>query len=284
MLNLTRKRELRAELAAIRRDGRSIALVPTMGNLHAGHIELVNQARARADFIVCTIFVNPLQFGAGEDLDAYPRTLAEDIAKLEAASCDCLFAPAVEEIYDTDLAVATRIHVRDLSDEYCGRSRPGHFDGVATIVSKLFNLVRPDLAVFGLKDYQQFLIIQKLVTDLEFDIELLGVEIQREASGLAMSSRNRYLSATQRVQAALIQQTLQSMRKQLEAGARDFRAIETAAKDRLSAAGFDVDYLSISAATTLRRAEPGERQLVILTAARLGPTRLLDNIRFALHD
>lgn len=284
MRTLNQKQTLRAELGAVRRAGKTIALVPTMGNLHAGHIELVNCARARADFVVCTIFVNPLQFGAGEDLAAYPRTLDEDIAKLEAARCDCLFAPPVDEIYSADLATETRVHVPDLSDDYCGRSRPGHFDGVATIVSKLFNLTQPEVAVFGLKDYQQFLIIQKLVTDLDFDIELIGVEIQRETNGLALSSRNRYLSPEQRDQAALIQQTLQDMRRQLEGGGRDFRQVEQAASARLSAAGFAVDYLSISHARTLRQAESGDKELVILTAAKLGPSRLLDNIRLRLSD
>lgn len=282
MHTVTDKQALRALLAEQRRAGKSIGLVPTMGNLHDGHLELVRQTRAEADCVVCTIFVNPLQFGPNEDLDAYPRTLEDDIEQLTAARCDILFAPAVAEIYGADLATQTRVSVPLLSDNYCGRSRPGHFEGVATIVCKLFNLVQPEVAAFGLKDYQQFLVIRKLVADLEFNIRLLGVEIRREASGLAMSSRNRYLSAGQRQQATALYRTLCELRAQIMAGERDFRALEQAASARLADAGAKVDYLAICNADSLQPAAPDEQEFVIVAAAHVGPSRLLDNIRFTL--
>jgi len=255
-----------------------------MGNLHDGHLELVKTARANADFVVCSIFVNPLQFGPNEDLEAYPRTLGEDIAKLAAIGCDCLFMPTVAEIYGDSLQAQTIVTVPELSENYCGKSRPGHFAGVATVVSKLFNIVQPNSAVFGLKDYQQYLIIQKMVTDLKFDIQLIGVEIQREANGLALSSRNRYLNEEQQQKAALIYQCLLDIKKRILKGDDNFANLEAMAIERLTDTGFAVDYFAICNSANLQRASKQDRDFVILTAAQVGPSRLLDNVRFSLDS
>lgn len=282
MHTVSNKRPLRDLLAATRQAGKSIALVPTMGNLHEGHLQLVRTAKAAADFVVCTIFVNPLQFGPTEDLDAYPRTLGEDIAQLSAVDCDCLFMPAVSEIYSGDLARQSTVHVPELTASHCGKSRPGHFEGVATIVCKLFNLVQPDKAVFGLKDYQQFLVIRKMIADLEFNIELIGVEIQRETNGLARSSRNRYLNDDQRQRAALIYQSLLDIERRIKKGDQDFARLEALAIQRLNDSGFTVDYFTVCNAGTLEPASKLDRDFVILTAVQVGPSRLLDNVRFAI--
>lgn len=283
MHTLSSKSQLRELLATIRQAGQRIALVPTMGNLHDGHLQLVREAKTHADFVVCTIFVNPLQFGPNEDLDAYPRTLGEDIAQLTSVGCDCLFVPAVAEIYGNSLVAQSIVRVPELTDNYCGKSRPGHFDGVATIVCKLFNLVNPDTAVFGLKDYQQYLIIGKMIADLEFNIELIGVEIQRESNGLARSSRNRYLSDDQRQKAALIYQSLLDIEKRIKQGNNDFASLEALATQRFTDSGFAVDYFAICNAHTLQAASKQDRDFVILTAVQVGPSRLLDNVRFSLE-
>lgn len=282
MHTISNKRPLRKLLAEIRQAGKTIGLVPTMGNLHDGHLHLVKIAQTKADFVVCTIFVNPLQFGPHEDLDAYPRTLGEDIAKLTSVGCDCLFIPAVKEIYNSDLNAQTIVQVPELTDLYCGRSRPGHFEGVATIVCKLFNLVQPNSAVFGLKDYQQFLVIRKMIADLEFDIELIGAEIQREVHGLALSSRNRYLNEELQQKAALIYQSLLDIEKRIKKGNLNFPELEALAVQRLHDTGFEVDYFSICNANTLAAASKLDREFVILTAVQVGPSRLLDNVRFTL--
>ena len=282
MHTISNKRPLRELLTDTRQAGQTIALVPTMGNLHAGHLQLVKVAKTKADFVVCTIFVNPLQFGPHEDLDAYPRTLGEDIAKLTSVDCDCLFIPAVSEIYGSDLSAQSTVQVPELTNLYCGKSRPGHFEGVATIVCKLFNLVQPNVAVFGLKDYQQFLVIQKMIADLEFNIDLVGVAIQREAHGLALSSRNRYLNDEQQQKAALIYQSLLDIEKRIKKGNLDFSSLEALAVQRLDDTGFKVDYFSICNANTLRAASKLDREFVILTAVQVGPSRLLDNVRFTL--
>ncbi|KAA0010901.1 pantoate--beta-alanine ligase [Billgrantia pellis] len=271
---------LRDTLGECRRRGRRIGLVPTMGNLHEGHLSLVEAARRHADVVVATVFVNPLQFGAGEDLDAYPRTLAEDQAKLEAAGCDLLFAPATRELYPRGLEQQTRVCVPEVSEGLCGGSRPGHFDGVSTVVSILFHLVQPDVACFGEKDYQQLAVIRKLVADLHFPIEIVGVPIVRAADGLALSSRNGYLDDNERATAPELQRTLAALREALQAG-EPVEATLDAGLARLRQAGFVPDYLELRAAD-LGPVTASTREAVLLTAARLGTTRLIDNLTLTL--
>jgi len=271
-------RELRAAIAQARAEGKQIGFVPTMGNLHAGHVSLVQIAAQRADFVVASIFVNPLQFGAGEDLDKYPRTLAADQEKLLAAGCHLLFHPDVAEIYPHGMGDQTRVSVPGVSEGLCGASRPGHFEGVATVVTKLFNMVQPDLAVFGEKDYQQLAVIRALVQDLNMPIQIIGAPTQRAEDGLALSSRNGYLSDEQRAAAPALYRGLQTIAEELRRGARDYaRLIETAQAQQRTA-GFIPDYLEIRNAVTLRPAQIDDRHLVILTAAQLGSTRLIDNL------
>ena len=272
---------LRAEIRKQRATGRRIGLVPTMGNLHAGHLKLVEQAKQQCDWVVSSIFVNPMQFGPGEDLDAYPRTLEQDIVALEKQGCHCLFHPDANTIYPHGLQKQTVVSVPELGMAYCGKSRPGHFDGVTTVVSKLFNICQPDIAFFGLKDYQQFLIIRKMVDDLMFPIEMVGVETVREPDGLAMSSRNNYLTVEQRRCAPALFRTLQETRARIESGDRDFPTLEQAARDHLSEAGLKPDYFAICHANTLQPAQPEDDELAILAAAFLGSTRIIDNTRFS---
>jgi pantoate--beta-alanine ligase len=272
---------LRSLLNTHRNAGRRIALVPTMGNLHAGHVRLVEEAHHHGDVVVCTIFVNPMQFGKNEDLDAYPRTLEADMQKLEAARCTVLFAPSVTEIYPGGLDQQSVVAVPQLSERHCGASRPGHFDGVATVVSKLFNMVQPHTALFGLKDYQQFMVISRMVADLCFPISIVGVETQREASGLALSSRNGYLTNEEKSRAATLYQTLQDSRDRLLAGT-PIDTVESQARAQLEAAGFRPDYFSVCHALTLEPARHGDHHLVILAAAWMGKTRLIDNLRLQL--
>jgi pantoate--beta-alanine ligase len=278
MLTHTVLDELRATVAAWRKGGERIAFVPTMGNLHAGHLDLIVEARHRADRVVASIFVNPMQFGEGEDFDAYPRTLEADTAKLTDAGVDLLFAPTVSAIYPSGALRQTRVEVPGLSDLLCGASRPGHFIGVATIVCKLFNMVQPDLAVFGEKDYQQLMVIRRMVTDLAFPIEIVGKSTVREADGLAMSSRNGYLSPEQRASAPLLYQALQATAKAIRAGNRDFNSLQAEAERALRQAGFRPDYYAIRRAEDLEPAAENEPSLVILAAAFLGTTRLIDNL------
>ncbi|WP_010625692.1 pantoate--beta-alanine ligase [Halomonas sp. KM-1] len=271
---------LREALGEYRRRGQRIGLVPTMGNLHAGHLSLVETARRHADVVIATVFVNPLQFGAGEDLDAYPRTLADDQAKLEAAGCDLLFAPSDATLYPRGLQGLAQVRVPVVSEGLCGGSRPGHFDGVATVVSILFNLVQPDVACFGEKDYQQLAVIRKMVADLHFPIEIVGVPIVRAEDGLALSSRNGYLDARERDTAAELQRTLVALREVLEAGAPIEATLETGLA-RLREAGFEPDYLELRAAD-LTPVDATTRGAVLLAAARLGKTRLIDNLTLTL--
>ncbi|WP_280548901.1 pantoate--beta-alanine ligase [Halomonas sp. 11-S5] len=271
---------LREALNECRRRGQRVALVPTMGNLHDGHLALVAQARRRGDVVVATIFVNPLQFGAGEDLDAYPRTLAEDQAQLEAAGCDLLFAPATTAVYPRSLAAQTRVCVPEVSEGLCGGDRPGHFDGVATIVTMLFHLVQPDVACFGEKDYQQLAVIRRLVADLHVPVEIVGVPIVRAADGLALSSRNGYLDAAQRATAPALYRTLCTLRDALEAGADSDDTLADGLA-RLREAGFAPDYLELRTAD-LEPVTANTRDAVLLAAARLGPTRLIDNLSLTL--
>jgi pantoate--beta-alanine ligase len=270
--------ELRARLDAWRRDGLRIAFVPTMGNLHAGHYSLVTLARAHADRVVASIFVNPTQFGPSEDFGRYPRTPDEDRAGLVEHGCDLLFAPRLEEIYPFGANATTRVDVPVVSEPLEGAMRPGHFNGVATVVTKLFNLVQPDVAIFGRKDYQQLLVIERMVRDLRLPIRIVAAPIAREPNGLAMSSRNRYLSAASREHAGLIHATLVSMREALHAG-QESAQIEADARARLEAGNFQVDYAALRRASDLGEPAPGERSdLIALIAARLDGTRLIDNL------
>ncbi|MCL9658179.1 pantoate--beta-alanine ligase [Pseudomonas protegens] len=275
-------RELRAAVARARSEGKRIGFVPTMGNLHSGHAALVAKAAQRVDFVVASIFVNPLQFGAGEDLDKYPRTLAADQEKLLEAGCHLLFAPSVEEMYPDGMAGQTRVSVPQLSEGLCGASRPGHFEGVATVVSKLFNMVQPDLAVFGQKDYQQLAVIRALVHDLNMPIQIIGEPTVRATDGLALSSRNGYLSAEQRAIAPVLYRSLSQIAQAIRDGERDYPKLLAEQQQQLEAAGLRRDYLEIRHAKNLRPATAEDRDLVILVAAYLGATRLIDNLHLDL--
>ncbi len=270
--------DLRRQLTQWRRAGQRIVFVPTMGNLHEGHFALIDLARRHGDRVVSSIFVNPKQFGPNEDYLSYPRTPASDEAGLASRGCDLLFSPPVEEMYPAGGLAQVEVRVLALADILCGAFRPGHFTGVATVVAKLFHLVAPDVAVFGEKDYQQLMVIRHLVRDLSYGIEIVPGPTVREANGLAMSSRNQYLSPAEREQAAEIYRTLQAMRAASAAG-QDPAAIEAAAVQRLSDAGFRVDYAALRCADSLAPAadHPLEPR-VALIAARLGKARLIDNL------
>ncbi len=270
---------LRARLKSWRLAGQSIGFVPTMGNLHAGHLTLVQLAQDRADRVVVSVFVNPTQFGPAEDFAGYPRTLEEDKRLLVAEGVDILFAPTVADMYDDGDAHTAKIEVPGLSDILCGAVRPGHFSGVATVVAKLFNIVQPDLAVFGEKDFQQLLVIRKLSADLNFPIEILGAPIGREADGLAYSSRNRYLTDSERATAPILRKILSDVGESLRAGRHDYQVLQRNAIEALAAAGFKPDYLEIREASDLRLPGPDSEDLVVLAAAYLGKARLIDNIR-----
>ncbi|PKO93919.1 MAG: pantoate--beta-alanine ligase [Betaproteobacteria bacterium HGW-Betaproteobacteria-1] len=258
----------------------AIAFVPTMGNLHAGHLQLVEAARQHGQCVVVSIFVNPLQFGANEDLASYPRTLDADCEKLQAAGVDVVFAPGETEMYPTEQTIT--VNPPPIANELCGAARPGHFAGVATVVLKLFNMVQPQVAVFGKKDFQQLFIIRELVKQLNLPIEIIGVATRRDDDGLAMSSRNGYLSAAQRLEAPRLQRALQLVVEAARKGEQDFTAIEAQTAQYLTQLGWIVDYISIRSALTLLSAEKTERQLVVLAAAKLGKTRLIDNLEFSL--
>lgn len=274
--------QLRAALARARQDNKRIGLVPTMGNLHDGHIALVEKALQRTDHVVVSIFVNPLQFGANEDLDSYPRTLAEDQRKLLDAGAHVVFAPSVNDMYPEGMQGHTLISVPVVSEGLCGASRPGHFDGVATVVGKLLNIVQPDLAVFGEKDFQQLAVIRKMAHDLCLPVQIMGAPIVRAADGLALSSRNGYLSDEQRRVAPRLYQTLQQIQQHLADGRRDFPAIIEEARVALTAAGFQPDYLDLRDAHSLQPVTPNCQDIVILAAAYLGTTRLIDNLQVSL--
>jgi pantoate--beta-alanine ligase len=273
--------DLRAQIDIWRRGG-NVAFVPTMGNLHAGHISLVKEARKIADRVVASIFVNPLQFGAGEDFENYPRTLERDSEMLIDEGTDLLFAPPVEVMYPKPQADQTRVEVPGLSELLCGACRPGHFVGVATVVCKLFNMVQPDIAVFGNKDYQQLMVIRRMVEDLAMPVAIVGVETMREADGLAMSSRNGYLGADERALAPMLYRTLSDLAARLGDGEDDFHRLEQEAAAVLDGAGFRTDYLAIRRASDLLDPAAGETELVILAAAYLGKARLIDNIEVSL--
>ncbi len=269
---------LRSQIRQWRQAGESIAFVPTMGNLHDGHLRLIDVARSKADRVIASIFVNPMQFGKNEDLASYPRTLDEDIAGLVAHHTDALFTPTPELMYPRGLDAQTYVEVPLLGDLHCGASRAGHFRGVSTIVCKLFNLVQPDIACFGQKDYQQLAIIRQMVTDLSLPIEIIGVATERAADGLALSSRNGYLTATERAQAPALYQILQQVKHAVAAGNHDYRALEQQAKQQLLAAGMLPDYVNISHQQSLALASSATEPKVVLAAAKLGSTRLIDNL------
>ncbi|MBT3047404.1 MAG: pantoate--beta-alanine ligase [Candidatus Thiodiazotropha sp.] len=272
---------LRQRVSGWHRAGERIGLVPTMGNLHEGHLALVEAARKRCDRCVVSIFVNPMQFGAGEDFASYPRTLDADQRKLEAAATDLLFTPTAATVYPQGDQAQTRVEVPGISDILCGASRPGHFAGVATIVCKLFNYVQPDLALFGEKDYQQLMVIRRMVDDLAIPIEIIGLPTVREADGLAKSSRNGYLSAAERRQAPKLYETLRATARALKSGERDYALLEAKGLEMLRSAGFTPDYYAIRRAEDLQPPDPDARDLVILAAAFMGTTRLIDNLNAA---
>jgi pantoate--beta-alanine ligase len=269
---------LRREIAALRRAGRRIAFVPTMGNLHAGHLKLVQVARQHADAVVTSIYVNPLQFGPKEDFAAYPRTPDEDRRLLEGEKTDLLFMPTDAEMYPRGQEAMTKVEVPALGDILCGRFRPGHFRGVTTVVNRLFNLVQPDVAVFGKKDYQQLLLVRRMAADLGMPIEIVGVDTVREADGLALSSRNKYLTPDERRQAPKLYAALGRLRDRLieEGGMKP--GLDTETVRTLETDGFRPDYVSVRRADDLAEAGARDKALVLLAAAWLGRTRLIDNL------
>lgn len=270
------------ELRSWRKQVKRVALVPTMGNLHAGHLALVRTAKAHADAVVVSIFVNRIQFGVGEDFELYPRTLAEDVEKLTEAGADVVFAPSETELYPNGTQQYF-VEPPAIQNELCGRSRPGHFRGVATIVTKLFNIVQPNVACFGKKDYQQLAVIKGMVQDLNMDIDIIPVEIERADSGLALSSRNGYLTIEQREQAAQLSAQLRTMAEAMRRGNRQFAALENSAATYLQQHGWQVDYIEVRHAQTLTKAQISDKNLVIVAAAILGTTRLIDNLEVQLE-
>jgi len=270
---------VREHVGRWRGEGRRIAFVPTMGNLHAGHVSLLEKARQHGDRFVASIFVNPMQFGPNEDFAHYPRTPAQDARMLADAGCDLMFMPDVAEIYPNGSERATRVEVPGLSDILDGEFRPGHFQGVATVVAKLFHIVDPDVAVFGEKDFQQLTIIRRMVADLCLAVTIIGAPTVREPDGLAMSSRNQYLTDEERRKAPIIHQTLLSAVERLRAGERDFDSIERSGIEALDRSGFRPDYFVVRRADDLGSPDASTRQLVVLTAARLGRARLIDNLQ-----
>jgi pantoate--beta-alanine ligase len=278
MQTISRVSSLGEQVRAWRRQGEIIALVPTMGNLHAGHLGLVKEARRRAQRVVVSLFVNPLQFGPSEDFSAYPRTVEEDAANLKALDVDLLFMPSVADMYPLPIQSMTYVEVPVLSDDLCGKFRPGHFRGVATVVMKLFGLTQPDLALFGEKDFQQLMVIRRMAADLNLPISILGVPTVREDDGLAMSSRNSYLSPDERKKAGQLYAQLRRVAELLGQGRRDFARIEADCSRNLERAGFAVDYVAIRRREDLSLPETGDSALVALVAARLGGARLIDNL------
>ncbi|MEH6688874.1 MAG: pantoate--beta-alanine ligase [Halopseudomonas sabulinigri] len=274
--------QLRAAVSRARQEGKRIGLVPTMGNLHAGHIALVEKALQRTDYVVVSIFVNPMQFGAGEDLDSYPRTLPEDQSKLHEIGTHMIFAPNVSEMYPDGMEGHTRVAVPVVSEGLCGSSRPGHFEGVATVVSKLLNIVQPDLAIFGQKDFQQLAVIRKMAHELCMPVQIMGEPTVRAANGLALSSRNGYLSEEQLASAPQLYKTLQQIAAALQSGRRDFASVIEEARMQLAAAGLQPDYLDLRDAHSLQPVNDQSQEVVALAAAYLGKTRLIDNLQFTL--
>jgi len=277
-------KDLREQVKSWRMQGLTIAFVPTMGNLHEGHLALVKAAHQRADKVIASIFVNPMQFGLNEDIDNYPKTLAQDKASLIEVETDLLFTPTADIIYPKGFGENSYVEVPNISDLYCGASRPGHFRGVATVVCKLFNLVQPDSACFGSKDYQQLQIIQTMVEDLSMPVDIIPVEIIRETSGLAMSSRNGYLTPEELAIAPALYQTLQWMDTQLRKGHQptDYTTLIMQASEKINNAGLKADYINVCHAKTLAPATQKDKKIVILAAAYLGKARLIDNMPVTL--
>ena len=282
MQTITRLAELRRCIRIMRQEGKTIGMVATMGNLHDGHIALIDQAKLEADVVIATIFVNPLQFGRGEDLEKYPKTLTADKNKLSAAGCHMLFAPTDQEVYPHGRDNQTIVEVPATSNLYCGSSRPGHFQGVATVVCKLYAMIQPDIAVFGEKDYQQLHIIRQMTQDLSIAVKVIGSPTQRNAHGLALSSRNGYLTEDERIRASALYQVLQTTMAKLEGGYADFPMLCEQAQQFLELAGFERDYFVIANAQSLMLAQPGDKKIVILAAAFMGAARLIDNQQVSL--
>lgn len=273
---------LRAALAADRVAGKRIGFVPTMGNLHDAHIELVKIAQRNCDVVVTSIFVNPLQFSLNEDWDKYPRTLAADSVKLESVNCDYLFCPNEKEIYPNGMAEQTRVIVPSMTDVLCGASRPGHFEGVTTVVTKLFNIVQPDEAVFGIKDFQQLAVIRRMVEDLCIPIKIVAGDIVREDDGLAMSSRNGFITASERPRVAQLNQSLNWIRHEIAQGRRDFGVLIETARGQIIDAGFKLDYVSICNSRSLEMAAHDDKEITILGAMFTQSARLIDNVSVVL--
>ena len=278
MQAIKNKDELRELVAGWRANGEHVALVPTMGNLHPGHVSLVERARRHAERVIVTVYVNPTQFGEDEDFDDYPRTLDKDTLRLKQVKADVLFVPDDATVYPFGHDCATVVSVPGLTENFCGASRPGHFDGVTTVVARLFALVQPDVAVFGQKDYQQQLVIRYMTEDLTLPIRIVTAPTVRDEDGLAMSSRNQYLSEEERRIAPLLYATLTDIGDRLQAGERDYEALEAQARAKLGDAGFDVDYVAIRRSENLATPDREIDELVILAAAQLGKARLIDNI------
>jgi pantoate--beta-alanine ligase len=274
--------ELRAQLDSLRREGKTIACVPTMGNLHEGHLQLIRLARQKADIVVATIFVNRLQFGLNEDWDQYPRTFESDCEKLDNDSCDFLFAPDEIEMYANGMEGQTRVISPTMTDVFCGASRPGHFEGVTTVVTKLFHIVEPDIAVFGLKDFQQLAIVKRMATDLCMGIEIIGATVARDTDGLALSSRNAFITEDERPNANQLYKSLSWAVQKIEQGERDYRQLEAEAIQQIEAAGFRADYLSVCNANTLDLAVDDDKELAILGALFTSGARLIDNLTLSI--
>ncbi|MEL7310906.1 MAG: pantoate--beta-alanine ligase [Pseudomonadota bacterium] len=273
---------LREQLQAWRDTGERIAFVPTMGNLHEGHLSLVRQAKTAADRVVVSIYVNPTQFGAGEDFGAYPRTLAEDCQKLLQVGTNLVFTPDEDAMYPFGVRRATTVSVPGITSVLDGRHRPGHFDGVASVVCRLFAMVAPDVALFGQKDYQQVLVIRHMVRDLSLPIHVVKVPTERADDGLALSSRNQYLTQDERAVAPMIYQELQRIGEALRAGDRQYKKLRVEARATLEEAGFLPDYVTIRDPKTLKKSKPEDREWVVLAAATLGKARLIDNLEVAV--
>lgn len=273
---------VRQALKAERESGKTVAFVPTMGNLHEAHLALITAALEHADIVVCSIFVNRLQFGLNEDWDKYPRTLERDIEKLKGVGCNYLFCPEESEIYPNGMDSQTRVIVPSMADVLCGASRPGHFEGVTTVVAKLFNIVQPEVAVFGLKDFQQLAIIRRMVEDLCIPVTLIEGPIVREADGLAMSSRNSFISEQERPRACQLHQALVWICEQISAGARDFQSLESQARARIESAGFRPDYIKICNSKTLKPAADDDTYVTVLGAMYTEGARLIDNLSLQL--
>jgi len=272
-------RDLQAEIRKARAEGKRIGFVPTMGNLHEGHMMLIDQASEECDFVVCSIFINPLQFNDIDDLGRYPRTFSADSEHLKDRDCDLLFYPSIDEMYPDGQDQQSKLHVPVVSEGLCGDSRPGHFDGMATVVMKLFHMVAPDASFFGEKDFQQLAVIRKMVRDLNLPFDVIGVETCREESGLAMSSRNNYLSEEEKAQAANIYRILTEITQAISEGNRNFEALCKQGNEELASLGFEPDYLEVRNASDLAKANDEHNELVVLVAAILGKARLIDNLR-----